>query len=108
MIGIKPRAVATALRMVDFLVGMRGSGECLPRFKRRCTANRVTAASRFGSDKNLIALRIARRPVTFLERRSGGERGEECDPRHIAGSGIPICEPSPRYLGHGIAGYVQD
>src|SRR3954469_22443578 len=46
MIVRKPRAVATALRMDDFLVGMRGSGECLPRCKRGCAANRVTVRGR--------------------------------------------------------------
>ena len=61
-----------------------------------------------GSGENLIGRQIARLPVTFLTGRSGRERAKECDPRHIAGSALPICEPSPRYLGNGTAGYVQD
>ena len=57
---------------------------------------------------NLILRQIARLPVTFLEGRNGRERAKECDPRHIVGSALPFCEPSPRYLGDGTAGYVQD
>jgi len=64
--------------------------------------------SNLGQAENLIAGQIARVPVTFLKSRSGRERAEECDPRHIAGSALPICEPSPRYLGNGTAGYVQN
>src|SRR3954463_1933957 len=107
MIGRKPRAVATALRMDDFLVGMRGSGECLPRCKRQCAANRVTGRANLDRGQDLIARQIARLPVTFLKGRNGRERAKECDPRHIAASALPICEPSPRYLSNGIAGYGQ-
>jgi len=58
--------------------------------------------------RTLIGRQIAPLPVTFLKGRNGWERAKECDPRHIAGSALPICEPSPRYLGNGTAGYVQD
>jgi hypothetical protein len=64
----------------------------------------LRAGLKLGSGENLIGGQIARRPVTFLKGRSGRERAEECDLRHITCAALPICEPSPRYLGNGIAG----
>jgi hypothetical protein len=50
----------------------------------------------------------ARQQVTLLKAENGQDRPANCDARRERGADPPICEPSPRYLGGGIAGYIQD
>jgi len=68
------------------------------------------AGSRAGGQLSVLdrmAWQNTRLPVTISECGNGHNRPVKCDGRHEPRAGLPICEPAPRCLGSGTAGYVS-